>query len=115
MKARRVAGRICCHTTFINYYSQIRLPNLERIADGEVQGMGVLEAVDVEVARTAGVVGHVQGYAPVDAYNQESEVIAQAEARPQCQLVEEPRGVEFGCVHNLVHVIHLVSHLLGGV
>ena len=35
--------------------------SLERVADGEVEGVGVFEAGDVEVTRLAGVVGEVEG------------------------------------------------------
>lgn len=48
----------------------------ERVADGEVQGLAVAEAAPVEVAAAAGVVGRVQGQAPVDADDEEAEVVA---------------------------------------
>ena len=62
---------------------------LERVADGEVDGVGFLEAGDVEVAGLPRVVGEVEGDAPVETDDEEAEVVAQADARTQRQIVEE--------------------------
>ena len=51
---------------------------LERIADGEVYGRAVLEAGDVVIAAPPGVVGVVQGDAPVQAEHQEVHVVTDA-------------------------------------
>lgn len=41
--------------------------NSERIADGEVQGVGILKAFNVEVSPLAGVVWYMQSNTPVKA------------------------------------------------
>ena len=51
---------------------------LEGIADGKVEGLVALEAVDIEVAGLGGVVGQVEGEAPVETDNEETEVVADA-------------------------------------
>ncbi|MDE6807277.1 MAG: hypothetical protein K2I98_02300 [Prevotella sp.] len=52
----------------------------EGIADGEVQGVHVLEAGYVEIAAFPGVVGQVESDAPVDTHHEEVEIVAQSDA-----------------------------------
>lgn len=61
----------------------------ERIADGEVEAEAVGELRDVVVAALACLVGNVEGYAEVEADDDEVHVIAQADARAGGQLAEE--------------------------
>ena len=51
--------------------------------------MHILETGDVEVARLASVVGEVEGDAPVETDDEETEVVAQADACTPRQIVEE--------------------------
>ena len=51
---------------------------LEGIADGKVEGLVALEAVDIEVAGLGGVVRQVEGDTPVETDNEEAEVVADA-------------------------------------
>ena len=62
---------------------------LEWVADGEVDGVGFLEAGDVEIAGRAGVVWEVEGEAPVETDDEEAEVVAQADTCAQGEVVEE--------------------------
>ena len=82
---------------------------LERVADGEVDGIGFLEAGDVEVARRAGVVGEVEGEAPVETDDEETEVVAQADTRAQGEVVEELGGFEH---HHVIDEIEIIILLL---
>ena len=54
-----------------------------------MEGVGILEAVDVEVARLAGVVGDVEGHTPVETDDEESQVIAQADTSTDGNVVKE--------------------------
>ena len=68
---------------------------LERVADGEVEGLGLAETVPVEeVARTLGQVGHVECQSPVDADDEEPQVVAQSYACGHSRLVDKPRGLD---------------------
>ena len=67
----------------------------ERVPDGEVQGVHILEAGYVEVALFASVVGQVEAKAPVDADHEEVHVVAQAEASAGGQMIEEITWLEF--------------------
>ena len=60
----------------------------EGITDGEGEGVAVLEGTG-EVTATACVVGHVEGEAPVETEDEESHVVAQAEARADGDVLEE--------------------------
>ena len=78
---------------------------LERVADGEMDGVGFLEAGDVEVAGRAGVVGEVEGEAPIETDDEESEVVAQADTRAQGEVVEEFGGLEH---HHVIEEIVII-------
>ena len=71
---------------------QCFLFRLERIADGEVEGVHVAEALDIEIAGAAGLVGHMETEAPVNADDEELEVVAQAETGAGGKLVERERA-----------------------
>ena len=79
-----VLKMLVCYYVF-KWYSVV----LERVADGEVDSVGFLEAGDVEIARLPGVVREVEGDAPVETDDEEAEVVSQADARAQRQIVEE--------------------------
>ena len=68
----------------------------ERITDGEVEPLAVLEAGDVVITRTARFVRHMEGDSPVEAENQEGEVVADAYTRAQGDVVEETLEGELG-------------------
>ena len=57
-------------------------------------GVGVFETGDVEVAWLPGVVGEVEGEAPVEADDEETEVVAQADTCAQGNVIEEFGGFE---------------------
>lgn len=62
---------------------------LERIADGEVEGMGVFEAIDVIEAGLAGVVWYMEADSPVEAQDEEAEVVADAHTSTHRNVTEE--------------------------
>ena len=64
--------------------------SLERIADGEVEGVEIAEALYVEeVPRDTIVARQVDGPTPVETYHQEAHVITQTETCAQGDVVEE--------------------------
>jgi len=81
-----------------------RRQGLEGIADGEVEGLVAAEAVDVEVAGTAGVVGQVEADAPVETDDEEVEVVAEPDAGTQCELAEEVLQPEVAGREGLLHI-----------
>ena len=62
---------------------------LEGIADGKVEGLVALEAVDIEIAGLSGVVRQVEGETPVETDNEETEVVADAKTCAEGLLTEE--------------------------
>ena len=79
----------------------------EWVADGEVEGVKVTEALDIEeIARYAIVAGDMDGKAPVDTHYKESKVVTQAQSCTQGDVVEEARGLE-------VHVVEPIFHGFG--
>ena len=63
--------------------------SLERVADGEVKRLGILETVNIEIARLRGFVRTVEGEPPVESDHQEPEVIAQADTCAEGHLIEQ--------------------------
>ena len=62
----------------------------ERIADGEVEGVEIAEALYVEeIPRDTIVTRQVDGPTPVETYHQEAHVITQTETSAQGDVVEE--------------------------
>lgn len=66
----------------------------EGVADGEVEGEGVLEGGEVVVAGFAGVVGGMEADAEVGAEHQHGDVEAQSEAGAEGYVLEEGRCLE---------------------
>ena len=73
----------------------------EWIAYGEVQGLIVLEAVDVVESALACVVRHVKTDTPIQAQHQEFEVVTETDARAHCQLAIEAAEAEIARLHRL--------------
>lgn len=69
-----------------------------------MEGLVAAEAVDVEVAGTAGVVGQVEADAPVETDDEEVEVVAQSDAGAQCELAEEVLQPEVAGREGLLHI-----------
>jgi len=64
----------------------------ERISDGEVERLHILETSEIEIAvaiRVEAGLRIVEGEAPVDTDDEESQIIAQADARADGNIVEE--------------------------
>ena len=71
---------------------------LEGIADGEVQGLHILEAAKIEIAiaiRERNILWIVEGEAPIDANDEESKIIAQTDACADSDIIEEARRIVF--------------------
>ena len=74
------------HSSLLTFHSS------EGISDGEVERLHVLETSEIEIAVTIRVEAGfriVEGEAPVDADDKESQIIAQADARADSNIVEE--------------------------
>ena len=61
----------------------------ERIADGNMEGLTILETSHIKEAALASLVGHMKGDTPVDTDNQEVEIVAQADTCADGELLEE--------------------------
>ena len=84
---------MCLNVTFTSFVTSKlghRFKNyLERIADGEVEGVGILETTDVEVTRLTSIVRHVKTDTPVETDNQEVKVVTNTDACAKSQFTEE--------------------------
>ena len=61
----------------------------ERIADGNMEGLTILETTHIKEAALASLVGHMKGDTPVDTDNQEVEVVAQTDTSANGKFLEE--------------------------
>ena len=75
---------------------------LEGIADCKVQSLHILETAEVEIAIAFGVQGGlwvVEGKSPVDADDEESQIVTQADACADGDVVEKTRWLELHHVY----------------
>ena len=79
--------------------------SLERVADGEVEGLVAVEAVEVEESALLGLVRHVQTDTPVESEDEEIEVVAYSHARSHGHLVEDALELELGVDQEVVEFI----------
>ena len=71
---------------------------LEGVADSKMEGLHVLEATEVEIAIAFGVQGClwvVDGKPPVNADDEESQIVAQTNTCADGNVVEKTRRLEF--------------------
>ena len=66
----------------------------EGITDGEVECLMALEGVGVEVSRLVGIVRHVQAKSPVEAQDEERQVVANADTGGKSRLLEDVTELE---------------------
>ena len=91
MRSLYVLMSLCLKKVLLSKY--VCCSVLERVADGEVDRVGFLEAGDVEVAGLPRVVGEVEGDAPVETDDEEAEVVAQA--NPQSPIPNPQSPINF--------------------
>ena len=54
--------------------------HLKWVANSEMKGVGILETIDVEIARFASVVREMEGYPPIEADDEKTKVVPKADA-----------------------------------
>ena len=80
--------------------------SLEGIANSEVQGLVAAETIDVVETTLRGLERNVQTHAPVEAQNEEIEVVAQANTRAHGHLLEEVAETELRVVEQVGDFLH---------
>ena len=71
----------------------------ERIADGEMEGVEILEALGIEeIVVDAVVAGDMDGKTPVETDHEEAQVVTQTYTRAEGDILEEARGFEIHLV-----------------